>query len=348
MARRRGTRDRAACTRARRQRRRLAGRDRPAVRSGNRRRAVRGRAACAGPADVPRDRSRLLRPATGRRSALVPSPAAQPLRRRGARHGARITVRRRLERRSGAHSQARRQTSPLHRGRAWAARTAVGERPAPGPRLQAALRPAGGSLDAVVARASVRGDRLGTRLRPGGARPVGRAPPLREPPQADAARALLRGPARPGHRRLRRLHPRPAGRRSLTARGCLRGRRGRCRAAADDPRGEGARVQGRDRRRRRPRHRRSPVVRRDPRPSRRDVRLPRDRSQVRQEARGLQLRRGARGGEAGGHGRAAASLLRRDDARDRPADRLRRDRSRPPAGPGHADRLGARAARARR
>ena len=47
-------------------------------------------------------------------------------------------------------------------------------------------------------------------------------------------------------------------------------------------------------------------------------------------------------------GRAAAPLLRRDDARDRPADRLGRDRSGAPAGPGHADRLGALAARSRR
>ena len=37
------------------------------------------------PADLPRDRPRLLRPAAGRRPARVPAPAAQPLRRRGAR-----------------------------------------------------------------------------------------------------------------------------------------------------------------------------------------------------------------------------------------------------------------------
>ena len=258
-------RDRAPRARARRQRCRVAGRDRPALRRGHRRRALRGCAACGRPADLPRHGPRVLRPATGRRSALVPAPAAQPLRRRGPRHRARLPVRRRLERRSGAHSQARRETSAVHRSRACAARAAVGERPAPGARVQAAVRPARGSLDAVVARASVRGDRLGARLRPGGARPVGRTPPLREPPQADAARALLRGPARSGYRRLRRLHPRPAGRRSLTARGRLRRRRRRRGASAHDPCGEGARVQGRDRRRCRPRHRRSPVFRRDPR-----------------------------------------------------------------------------------
>ena len=61
--------------------------------------------------------------------------------------------------------------------------------------------------------------------------------------------------------------------------------------------------------------------------------------------RRLQLRGGAGGREGGGQGRAAAPLLRRDDARDRPSDRLGRDRSRARAGPRDADRLGARAAR---
>ena len=53
-----------------------------------------------GPADLPRDRPRLLRPAAGRRPALVPAAAPEPLRRRGARLGARVAVRRRLERRA--------------------------------------------------------------------------------------------------------------------------------------------------------------------------------------------------------------------------------------------------------
>ena len=43
------------------------------------------RTSCAaGPADVPRDRPRILRPAAGRRPARVPAAAAQPLRRRRA------------------------------------------------------------------------------------------------------------------------------------------------------------------------------------------------------------------------------------------------------------------------
>ena len=86
---------------------------------------------------------------------------------------------------------------------------------------------------------------------------------------------------------------------------------------------------------------------RDPRAARRPLRLPRDRPDVGQAQGRLRLRGGARGREARGRRRAAAPLLRRDDARDRPADRLRRDRPRARAGPRDADRLGARAARRR-
>ena len=48
----------------------------------------------------------------------------------------------------------------------------------------------------LVARAALRGGRLRARLRPRRARAVGRQAPLREPAQADAARALVRGAAR--------------------------------------------------------------------------------------------------------------------------------------------------------
>ena len=61
---------------------------------------------------------------------------------------------------------------------------------------------------------------------------------------------------------------------------------------------------------------------------------------------GLRLRGGARRARGRGARRAAAPLLRRDDARDRPADRLRGGRPRA-ARRGDADRLGARAARRR-
>ena len=76
-------------------------------------------------ADLPRDRSRVLRPAAGRRPARLPAPPPEPLRRRGARHRARVAVRRRLERRARADPPARRQASALHRHRAVAARGAL-------------------------------------------------------------------------------------------------------------------------------------------------------------------------------------------------------------------------------
>ena len=101
-----------------------AGRDRAALRRRHRRRVVRGGAAGAGAADLPRDRAPLLRPAAGRRPAHVPAPAAQPLRRRGARDRARLAVRRRLERRARADPPPRRAPAALHRDRAGAARGA--------------------------------------------------------------------------------------------------------------------------------------------------------------------------------------------------------------------------------
>ena len=73
----------------------------------------------AGLADLPRDRPRLLRPAAGRRPALVPAPAPEPLRRRGARLRARLAVRRRVERRAPADPAgcARRRSSPASSAR---------------------------------------------------------------------------------------------------------------------------------------------------------------------------------------------------------------------------------------
>ena len=68
--------------------------------AGHRRRALRGGAARGGPADLPRGRARLLRPAAGRGSHRVPAAPPEPLRRRGARDRARLAVRRRLERRA--------------------------------------------------------------------------------------------------------------------------------------------------------------------------------------------------------------------------------------------------------
>ena len=115
----------------------------------------------------------------------------------------------------------------------------------------------------------------------------------------------------------------------------------------DDPCGEGARVQGRDRRRRRPRQG-AAVARRDPCALRRPLRLPRRRPGDDEAPRRLRLRRGARGAQGRGGGREAPPLLRRDDAREGAADRLRLDRPREEGGRVDADRLGARPSRRRR
>ena len=88
-------RHRGAGARARRIRRGRAGRDRAALRGGHRRARLRGGAARGRPADLPRDRPRLLPPAAGGRPARLPAAAAQPLRRRGARLRAGLAVRRR-------------------------------------------------------------------------------------------------------------------------------------------------------------------------------------------------------------------------------------------------------------
>ena len=177
------------------------------------------------------------------------------------------------------------EAAALRRHRALAARAALRGRRAARARVQAALRAARRRLGAPVARAAVRGDRLGARLRPRRARAVGRQAALREPAQADAARALVRGAARRRHRRLRQVHPRPGGGRRVAARGRLGGGGRRRGPPADDPRREGARVQGRDRRRRRPRHGGRAVDGRDPRSARRQLRLPRDRPEARASAR---------------------------------------------------------------
>ena len=87
---------------------------------------------------------------------------------------------------------------------------------------------------------------------------------------------------------------------------------------------EGARVQGRRRRRRGPRHRRPAGA--PTRSSRSPTAASASRSSTRrpgERRRSSATRRSARAGAGGRARRAAAPLLRRDDARDRPADRLR-------------------------
>ncbi len=97
----------------------------------------------------------------------------------------------------------------------------------------------------------------------------------------------LRGPDIEG---FVRVHPRPGGGRRGAARGGVGGGGSRRGAAADDPRGQRTRVQGRDRRRRRPRHWPAAGLGRDPRALRRAVRLPGRPSDVGQARARVQLR----------------------------------------------------------
>ena len=91
-----------------------------------------------------------------------------------------------------------------------------------------------------------------------------------------------------------------------------------------------------------------PLAGRDPRALRRPLRLPRRRPGDDEAPRRVRLRRGARGAPRRGGGREAAPLLRRDDAREGAADRLRLDRPREDGRCVDADRLGARPPRRRR
>ena len=131
----------------------------------------------------------------------------------------------------------------------------VGEGRAALPGVQAALRPARGARAVALAGAALRADRRRARLRPRRARAMGRPPPLREPAQARADGALLRGAARARRAGLRALRRRAGRGRRLRARGGRRGGGHGRDPAADDPFGERARVQGRRRRRRGPRPR---------------------------------------------------------------------------------------------
>ena len=120
LAPRRGEERRAAGQGARRHGRGDRGRDRPPLRGRDGRRVVRGGAAQRRSCHLPRHRPRLLRPAAGRRPALVPAPAPEPLRRRGARQRARVALRRRLQRRADA-DPAQCAGADLHRPRAHTA-----------------------------------------------------------------------------------------------------------------------------------------------------------------------------------------------------------------------------------
>ena len=122
----------------------------------------------------------------------------------------------------------------------------------------------------ALAGAALRAHPRRARLRPGRADAPRRAAPLREPPQARAPGAVVRGAARPRHRGLHPLRRRAGRRRRARARRGLGGGGRRRGAAAHDPCRQGARVQGRRRRRCRPR---ALAHRRDPLPLRRALRV---------------------------------------------------------------------------
>ena len=126
----------------------------------------------------------------------------------------------------------------------------------------------------ALARTALRADPRRARLRPCRARALGRAAPLRKPAQARrgslAPTRQLRGADLEGF--VRFVHDQESfGARELEAVAGGGGRRRR--APAHDPRRQGARVQGRDRRRRGARHRRPADARRDPGALRRTLRL---------------------------------------------------------------------------
>ena len=341
----RGPARRAAAARGRRRGGGHARRDRPPLRRRNRRAPVRGGAAPARPSDLPRDRPRLLLAPAGRRPARVPAAAAEPLRRRGARHRARLAVRRRVQRRARAAAARGRPAPAVRRARARPVRGGRRARFAALPGLPPALRADRRGLRLALARTAVRAGRARARLRPRRPRAARRTAPLREHAQARAARALVRGAARPRHRRLRPLRPRAGlGRRERAGSG-RRGRGHRRHPPADHPRGQGARVQGGRRRRRRSRL--ACLARRGALPAGRPPRLQGRAPGDRQAPADDRLRGGQGRGGAGRARRAPPPLLRGDDAGDRPADRLRLDRSRPRVGRRDSDRLGARAPRPR-
>ena len=342
----RGAARRAAAARDRRRGGGHARRDRPPLRGRHRRAAVRGGAARARPADLPRDRPRLLQPPAGRRPARLPAAAAEPLRRRGARDRARLAVRRRLQRRARAAAARRRAAPAVRRARA---------RRCPRRSTSATRGSSGPSASATSGspRAPARSRSSGYASRSCSSTTT-TSPSSRSPTDGAATRTCASSP------RLARSYEELRGRDiegfvrfvreqdsvgAQRARGGRGGRRHRRHPPADHPRGQGARVQGRRRRRRRSRL--ACLARRGSLPAGRPPRLQGRAPGDRQAPADDRLRGGEGGGGGGRARRAPPPLLRGDDAGDRPADRVRLDRSAPRVGRRDADRLGARAPRSR-
>ena len=204
--------------------------------------------------DDPVGRAELLRPAAGRRPRLVPAPAPEPLRRRGAAHRARLAVRRRLERRARADPRGSDRAAALQGDRADAARRARRRRPAARCARSGSATSASSSssahapLELLCERILTEHDYDLAVLRSRDGRR--RYANLRKLARLARAYEELRGPDVEG---FVRFVARAGGRRRAGAGRRLRGGGRRRRPAAHDPRRQGARVQGRRRRRRGPR-----------------------------------------------------------------------------------------------
>ena len=209
--------------------------------------------------DAPCDRPRLLRPAAGRRPAGLPAASPQPLRRRAlltvlasplveVSNDALVLLRRSAGKRPS--------TAVSSRSCRRACRSAIG----------AGCRRSGSATSGSPALVGYSLEHLCDRivaehdydLR---ARALGRPAAVREPGKL-ARLAQSRGAPRPRSRGVRPLRPRSAARRRGRSRPCPR-RRAPKRCGADDSRGEGPRVPGCRRVRRRP-HVRPGSAGRDP------------------------------------------------------------------------------------
>ena len=115
--------------------------------------------------------------------------------------------------------------------------TPVGARPALASAFRQRYERLASALGGCRARAPVRPYRRRARLRPRGARALGRPATVREPPEARAVGPVLRGAPRPRSRGVRPLRPRSAARRRTGGRGRLRGGGRRSGAVDDDSRG---------------------------------------------------------------------------------------------------------------
>ena len=186
LAPRRGSGDCGARARARRLGSGASGRDRRSLRRRDGRRALRGGAPAGGASDLPRDRARLLRAAAGCRPSGVSEASAQPLRRRRARHRPRVAAGGDLQRLPRPDPPERDPATALHGARAWPAREPRRRGREAAARVSPTLRPARLGIGSGRSRTTVRARPRRARLRPGGARPLGRLAPVREPAEARA------------------------------------------------------------------------------------------------------------------------------------------------------------------